>query len=93
MSPQIMNSSKGKLIFRALIEFLMILHETFFIIFLMGQMEKQSYLERSLISFLSLSSGVVVLAKGIIAAGFKHMKISIIGFPQQFVIDLNGFAE
>ena len=59
----------------------------------MGKMKKQSYLERSFISFLGFSSCIIILAKGIVAAGLKNMEIFVVGFPEQLIIDMNSLSE
>jgi hypothetical protein len=69
----------------------MIVHKVFLIVFLMREVEEQSSLEGGFCAFEGFLSGVVVEAEGIIAASLIDMIVLIIGLPEQFVIDSDGF--
>lgn len=93
MSPQIMDCSQCKLVFWAFAQFLMVLHEGFFIIFFMCQMEKQSGLERAFIlCFGSLSLGIIIQTKSVVTACLEDMVVIIISLSEKLIINVDGFT-
>ena len=59
----------------------------------MSQMEKQSGLKGTFIlGFGGLSFGIIVQAKGIVAACLEDMVVIVIGLSKKLVINVNGFT-
>ena len=85
-----MNGGECELIFRTLIEFLMVMHEVLFIVFLVGEMEEESGLQRSLRTLLGFPLGIVVHTECVVAACLVDMVVFVFGLPEEFVIDIDG---
>ena len=56
-------------------------------------MKEKPCLKRRLSTLESLSPGVIVEAKSVVAAGLVDMIILVISFPQEFIIDTDGFPN
>lgn len=59
----------------------------------MGDVEKQPDLQLVLGTLQSLSFGVVILAKSVVATGFVRVELLVVSLLDEFVVDLDGLSE
>ena len=56
-------------------------------------MKQKSGLKRSLSPFQSFSSGIIIKAKSIVAAGLVYVEVFVVSFSQEFIVDVDRFPE
>lgn len=88
-----MDGSKCQLILCALIKLLMVVHQIFFIIFLVCKVEEKSGLQRSLSTLERLLTSIIIAAKRIITACLVDVVIFIISLAKQLVVDGDALSS
>ena len=71
---------------------MVVLHKTFFIVLLVGEVEEEACLQGSFAAFEGLPAGVVVHTQCVVAAGFEDMIVLILGFVEQLIVSVDGLA-
>jgi hypothetical protein len=93
VAPQVVDGRQSQLVLSTLVEFLVVLHQVFLIVFFMRQMEKKSGLQGSLRPLQSFPPGVIVETQGVIAASLVDMIVLVIRLAQKLIVDANGFPK
>lgn len=93
MSSEVMDGSQTQLIVGCFLKFLMVMHQILLIVLLVGDVEQQPNLEFVFRALEGFTFSVIILAQGVVAAGFIGVVFLIVSFLNEFLVNLYSFPE